>query len=67
MFQEEGTVHAKYLEVGLFIKWMRSVRCALGLYNVEGEHGECREVGRPVRKDGVRKPGWEHWDPTRCF
>ena len=38
-FQEEGAVHAKYLEVGVFMKRTRSVRCVLGLYSVEDEHG----------------------------
>lgn len=37
-FQEEGTVHTKYLEGRPFIKRTRSVRCVLGLYNVEDEH-----------------------------
>lgn len=50
-FQEEGTVHTKYLEEGPFIKWTRSVRCVLGLYNVEDEH----RVGR-------RSGGQEEWD-----
>lgn len=49
-FQEEGAVHAKYLEVGAFMKRTRSVRCMLGLYSVEDKHGV-----------GGRSGGQEGW------